>query len=236
MSIRCVIVDDEDLARERVRRLLGRAEGFSVTGEHEDAAAALPALIEDPPDLLFLDVHMPEVDGFGLLAALPGGVAPHVIFVTAHDDHAVLAFERDALDYLLKPFSAARFMDALRRARQRIGAGERQRRLAVRSADGIRLIRTDEIDWIAAADNYAELHTGGRSFLTREPLQALEARLGPGFARVHRGAIVNLDRVRELHPLAAGDQLAVLDGGARVRVSRTYRARLCRHLGIYDGE
>jgi two-component system LytT family response regulator len=236
MTYTCMIVDDEPLARARVRRMLARAGDFEVVAELEDAVSAIEAIHARPPDLLFLDVHMPELDGFGLLASLDAEVLPAVIFTTAHDEHAVRAFEENAIDYLLKPFTAARFQTALARARSRIGAREGgaalRKIIAVREGGGLRLVRADEIDWIEAADNYVVLHAGGREHLHREPLAALAARLGARFARIHRRTAVNLDRVKELVPLVAGDFEVVLEGGARLRLSRTYRRELEERLGV----
>ena len=250
MTIRCAIVDDEPLARARIARLLAREPGLVIAAEHADARAAVGALAADPPDLLFLDVQMPELDGFELLAALPAAALPQVIFVTAHDDYALRAFERHALDYLLKPVTAARFHAAVAHARERLGRGEtiaelrrmlasvdasRSDRIAVQSPAGTTLLRTEEIDWIEAADNYAQVHTGARSYLVRASMQALERRLGPArFARIHRGTIVNLDRVRELQPIFAGDWRVVLSSGAKLRVSRTYRGQLLERLGLHE--
>jgi two-component system, LytTR family, response regulator len=252
MSIRCAIVDDEPLARARIARLLLREPGFQVAGEHGDARAALASLAADPPDLLFLDVHMPELDGFELLAALPTGALPPTIFVTAHDTYAVRAFEHHALDYLKKPVTAARFHAALTHARRRLSSGgeaadlhrllayvdsSRPNRIAVKSATATRLLRTDEIDWIESADNYALIHSGAHTHLVRESMQALEERLAAArFARIHRGTIVNLDRIRELQPIFAGDWLVVLESGTRLRLSRTFRQRLLDRLGLgHDG-
>lgn len=251
MTIRCAIVDDEPLARARIARLLAREPGFAVAAEHGDARAAIDALAAEPPDLLFLDVQMPEVDGFELLAALPGAALPPVIFVTAHDAYAVRAFELHALDYLLKPVTATRFHAAVAHARGRLAPGgqtaelrrllayveaSRPDRIAVKSAAGTTLLRTEEIDWIESADNYAQVHAGAQSYLLRESMQALEARLDPSrFARIHRRTIVNLDRIRELRPIFAGDWQVVLSSGTRLRLSRTYRERLQEKLGTGSG-
>lgn len=250
MTIRCAIVDDEPLARARIGRLLQREPGCVVAGEHGDTRAAIDAIAAEPPDLLFLDVQMPELDGFELLAALPADALPPVIFVTAHDAYALRAFELHALDYLLKPVSASRFHAAVAHARDRLAWGgqaaelrrllahveaSRPGRIAVRSAAGTQLVRTEEIDWIESADNYAQVHVGARSYLVRESMNALEERLGSArFARIHRGTIVNLDRIRELQPIFAGDWLVVLESGTRLRLSRTYRRRLQERLGLAD--
>ena len=248
MTVRCAIVDDEPLARARIGRLLSREPGFVVACEHGDAREAACALAADPPDLLFLDVQMPEVDGFELLASLPADALPPVIFVTAHDAYALRAFELHALDYLLKPVRAARFHAAVAHARDRLTRGDqaaelrrllayveanRPDRIAVKTVHGTKLLRTQEIDWIESADNYAQVHVGGQSYLVRESMHALEERLGPTrFARIHRGTIVNVDRIRELQPIFAGDWLVVLVSGTRLRLSRTHRQRLQEKLGL----
>jgi two-component system LytT family response regulator len=190
------------------------------------------------PDLLFLDVQMPEMDGFAVLAAVGADAVPAVVFVTAYDEHAVRAFEVHAVDYLLKPFDDERFERALGRAKERVLAGApderldallRQRspassRILVRKRDKVLVVAVDDIDWIEATDYYATLHVGGAAHLLRETLNDLERQLDPqSFVRVHRSAMVNVARVREIHPLFHGDCALVLADGTRVKLSRSRR-------------
>jgi len=241
--LRALIVDDEPLARRLLRVLLERDPEIAVCGECA-GVEAVAEIARTRPDILFLDVQMPEVDGFEVLARIGTGDAPVVVFVTAHDQYAVRAFEVHALDYLLKPIDDARFADALARARsqalaRRGGEGDPRlrallddhaRRFLVRGHDRTVVVDVEEIDWIEAADYYATLHVGGgKTHLLRETLSTLERRLDPRrFFRVHRSAIVNLDRVREIHPLFRGDSELVLSDGARVRLSRTRRREFQR--------
>ena len=251
-KIRTLIVDDEPFARHRIRSLLSLQPDVSVIAECGDGMAAVAALEEYRPDLVFLDVQMPELDGFEVLKALDPNTFPMVIFVTAHDTYALRAFEVHAVDYLLKPFDAERFSDALRQARERIRVRRRDgfastltrlmgelglestisQRLVVRSAGSIRFLRTDEIDWIESSGNYTSLHVGPRVHLLRETMKGLETRLDPRrFARIHRFAIVNLDRVAELKPLPSGDYEVVLGDGKRLTLSRSHLDRMKRLLG-----
>jgi len=188
------------------------------------------------PDLLFLDVQMPECDGFDVLEMLGSDLPPAIIFVTAYDQYALRAFEAGALDYLLKPFDNARFELALGRAKHRIRSGERPSRLerfAVKTAGQVVFVKIAEIDWIEAADYYACLHVGGHSHLLRRSMAELEQDLDPSmFCRVHRSSIVNLDRVRRLKVGEDGEYEIVLEDGARVRLSRKYRKALQERLGL----
>lgn len=247
-NIRVLVADDEPLARRGVRQLLAPHADVSVVGESRNGMETLRALDELRPDLLFLDVQMPEQDGFAVLRARGADRMPAVVFVTAHDEFAVRAFEAHAIDYLVKPLNAGRFDAALQRVRERLRllqaadlAGkltallaaeraEREKRgierLVVSTATGELVIAAGEIDWIGAEDYYARLHVGGKTYLLRESLARLETRLdGRRFARVHRGAIVQVDRVRELR----GDE-AVLRDGSRIPVSRRRRGVLERML------
>ena len=238
------MVDDEPLARRLLRHLIEREPGIVVAGECSgiDAAAEIG---RTRPDILFLDVQMPEVDGFAVLARIGAEAAPVVVFVTAYDQYAVRAFEVHAVDYLLKPIDEARFAQALRRARaqaraRRGGAADPRlralladhaRRLLVRGREKTVVVDVEEIDWIEAADYYATLHVGGRSHLLRETLTELARRLDPArFFRVHRSAIVNLERIIEIHPLFRGDSELVLRDGTRVRLSRTRRREFQRRF------
>lgn len=248
MTLRVLIVDDEPVARRGILRLLRQEPDIEVVGECGDGAAALAALAELAPDLVFLDVQMPELDGFAVLEAIGAERMPAVVFVTAYDRHAVRAFDAQAIDYVLKPIDPQRFQQALRRARAHlahpdegfvrrvsealklIDRGERSRhpaRLAIRSDGRVRLIDIADVDQIVAAGNYVEIHTGGRSHLMRETMASLEARLDPQrFVRVSRAAIVSLDRIREVQPLFNGDFVVLLRNGAQVNGSRRYRAAL----------
>ena len=250
--LKALIVDDEPLARALLRVLLARDPEVAVAGECGGVEAA--ARVErERPDVLFLDVQMPEVDGFDVLAALPSGHAPVVVFVTAYDQYAVRAFDVHAVDYLLKPVDESRFAEALARAKaqaraRRHGAADPRldallddharhaRRFLVRTHDKTVVVDAADVDWIEAADYYATLHVGERAHLVRETLAGLARRLDPErFLRVHRSAIVNLDRVREIHPLFRGDAELVLAGGTRVRLSRTHRAEFKRRFAAPSG-
>jgi len=256
--IRTAIVDDEPLARAALRVVLAADPELEVIGDCIGVDA--PALIERAQaQLVFLDVQMPELDGFGVLDALAPEALPAVVFVTAYDAYAVRAFEVHAVDYVLKPFDDARVLTALARAKQRLardpgsaepagsaGAGDpllallnhadrapgALSRFLVRTRGKIVAVRCDDIDWIEAADYYATLHVGGASHLIRQTMAELEARLDPRrFVRVHRGAIVHLDRIREIHPLFRGDCTLVLADGTQVKLSRTRRAEFERMFG-----
>lgn len=262
--VRVLIVDDEPLAREGIRLLLERDPEVEVVGECADGAEAVRAALEHEPDLLLLDVQMPEMDGFQVLRALPAEQLPVVIFVTAYDHYALQAFEVHALDYLLKPFDDERFERALARAkaqvrREQIGglsrslaallgayggssaSGDRAApppaaghltRLVVKSGGRIVFLDARDVDWIEAADYYVRLHSGGKTHLLRESMAALEAKLDPErFVRIHRSAIVNLDRVRELQPWFRGQHAVILKDGTRLTLSRGRRARLEELLG-----
>jgi two-component system LytT family response regulator len=246
--LRVAIVDDEPLARESIRMLLAHDPEVAVAAECSGVDA--PAAIEKTrPHILFLDVQMPELDGFGVLEALRGTEPPVTVFVTAYDTYALRAFDVHALDYLLKPFDDARFEKTLSRAKERVrerGADgatarilelldERQRaqryarRFLVRVREKVIVVNADEIDWIEGAGYYVSLHAGPKAHLLRETMAELETRLDPErFFRVHRSAIVNIDRVREVHPLFRGDCQLVLSDGTELRLSRTRRAEFDR--------
>jgi two-component system LytT family response regulator len=236
-KLRALIVDDEPLARDTIRRLLARDPDIEVAGECS-GADAVPLIVQSWPDLLFLDVQMPEVDGFEVIAAVGAESLPGIVFVTAYDQYALRAFDVHAIDYLLKPFDDARFALALARAKERALAGMPDGRLAaflrqrstylrrflVRKRDRVLVVAASDVDWIEAADYYASLHVGEASHLLRETLTELEQRLDPEqFVRVHRSAIVNVARVREIHPLFRGDCALVLADGTRVKLSRARR-------------
>ncbi len=250
--MRVLIVDDEPLARERLRALLQAEPDVEVVGECADGRQAVEAIRAHQPDLIFLDVRMPELDGFGVLEALAREPRPAVIFVTATDRFALQAFDADALDYLLKPFDRERFRNALGRARARIGrdadAAVREQlrtllegvqperkyldRVVVKSSARVFFLRVEEIDWIEAAGNYLKLHAGGEAHLLRETMNNLEARLDPAlFLRIHRSTIVNLERVRELQPWFHGDYAVLLRDGTRLTLSRSYRQKVQELFG-----
>lgn len=257
MKIRALIVDDEPLARERLRQLLATEPDVELVGECSDGASAIEAIREQAPDLVFLDVQMPDVDGFGVLEALPAESLPAVVFVTANDQFALRAFDVHAVDYLLKPFDRERFQTAVRRAmavwerRQNgqlnaqlaalladVRPGERPgrvERLAVKSSGRVVLVKIEDIDWIEAADNYVSLHVGAEEHLHRETMAAMEAMLPEGrFMRISRSTIVNLDRVKELQPLFHGEYAVILRNGTRLTLSRSYRDKLTQLMGRED--
>jgi two-component system, LytTR family, response regulator len=250
-SIRVVIVDDEPLAREGVRVQLAQYPEVHVVGECGDGPEAIRAIEQLTPDLLFLDVQMPGMDGFEVLRTLELDKFPVVVFITAYDQHALKAFEVSAIDFLLKPFDDERFQKAFDRAKNQIEiasirsidqhlhkllAAARSdehyvERMVVKSFGRIFFLPTSEIDWIEAADNYVSLHTGAHAHLVRDTLTALEAKLDPRhFLRIRSSAIVNIDRIKELHPLFKGDFEVLLKSGAKLRTSRRYRERLSRLL------
>jgi two-component system LytT family response regulator len=240
--LRVVIIDDEPLARDSIRALLANERDITVVGEASgNEAAALVARTR--PDIMYLDIQMPEVDGFELLEQIGPQTVPAVVFVTAYDRYALKAFEVHALDYLLKPFDDERFRDALDRARERargrrlgdtdariselLAAHHSQRsRFLVRTRNKAIVVDAAEIDWIEAADYYVSLHVGGASHLVRQTMNEIETQLDPGrFFRVHRSAIVNIERVREIHPLFRGDCALVLHDGTRLKLSRNRRGQ-----------
>lgn len=252
MKIRTLIVDDELLARERLRQLLENEPEIELVGECADGQEAVAAIRKESPDLIFLDVQMPELDGFGVLEAMTAQRPPVIVFVTAHDKFALRAFEVHAVDYLLKPFDRERFktalLRALERAKHREGAGQNQpqsaviaelrwppkplERLAVKTGGRLILIKLEEIDYIEAAHNYVELHVQKQSHLLRETLNAIEARLpAEKFVRISRSVIVNVERVKELQPLFYGEYTLTLHNGTRLTLSRRYRDKL-QQLGV----
>lgn len=247
MTLRALIVDDEALARQRIRQLLQKAPDVVVAGECASGLEAVQAIEDLAPDLVFLDIQMPELDGFGVIEAVGADRMPATLFVTAYDQHALRAFEVHALDYLLKPFDAARFQAALARARRwcarEAGRGEQEPRpdlealmaglrkerpwldrVLVKQGDRHLLVRLAAVQWIEAEDNYVRLHVEGTSHLLRQTMSGLLERLDPRlFRRIHRSAIVNLDFIREFQPWTSGDQLVIMRDGTRLTLSRTYR-------------
>ncbi|BCS31193.1 DNA-binding response regulator [Luteitalea sp. TBR-22] len=254
MTLRTLIVDDEPLARERVRMMLGMHDDVAVIGEVGDGAQAVDAIRDQRPDLVFLDVQMPGVDGFGVLRALESDELPHVVFVTAYDQYALKAFEVHALDYVLKPFNAERFGQALQRARAAIArrhegeaivdrdhlrslvasltAEQREKqRIVVKSSGRVFFVKVDDIDWIEAEGNYVRLHMGAQSHLLRETMKGMESVLDTAqFIRIHRSTIVNADRIRELQPLFHGEYAVILRDGTRLVASRGPDNRLKKLL------
>ena len=242
-KIRTLIVDDEPLARSNVAVLLRRDPQIEIIGECGSGAAAIGQIRNSNPDLLFLDVQMPECDGFDVLEMLGRNLPPAIIFVTAYDHYALRAFEAGALDYLLKPFDNARFELALNRAKERIRASSRPQpadsrtnrleRVVIRSAGAVTFVKVSEIDWIEAADYYACLHVGAKSHLVRRSMADLEEDLDPRlFCRVHRSSIVNLERVSGLKLGEDGEYEVLLENGLGVRLSRRYRKQLQERIGL----
>jgi two-component system, LytTR family, response regulator len=243
--LRAVIVDDEPLPRERIATLLSAHPDIEIVAQCGDGAEAVRVIGDSQPDLLFLDIQMPELDGFEVLEALGSDRLPAVIFVTAFDEYAVRAFEVSAIDYLLKPIDPARFEQALGRAMQRMTAsaeasGELQAflnrwraqrgfaaRFVIRSGGKLSFVRPQDVDWIDAAGNYVRLHSGGRQHLLRETMKSIEGRLDPDqFVRVHRSAIVNIDRVVSLEPYFHGEYVVVMRDGSKLTSSRSHSGRL----------
>jgi two-component system LytT family response regulator len=253
---------DELRARQRLRRLLRKEPEVRIAAECADGAAAVAAILRETPNLLFLDVQMPELDGFGVLRSLPAERVPVTVFVTAFDQYALQAFDAQALDYLLKPFTETRFRAAFERARALIGRievperaallalleqvrreqrelrglveirGDSADRILVKEDGRMRVVPVDEVEFFEAARNHVKVHAGRGMHLIREPLSAVEARLDPArFARIHRSTVVNLDRVAEIQPWFSGDGMVVLQGGAKLRLSRGYRQEFEARLG-----
>jgi two-component system LytT family response regulator len=244
MPLSSLIVDDEILARQGLRQLLQRDPEMSAIYEARDGREAVEAIKTHRPDLVFLDVQMPELDAFGVIEAVGLDAMPLMVFVTAHDEHAIRAFDINAVDYLLKPVTAARFDRALTRAKAHVNQspGREQimalletiasphrhlKRMAVRSPGKTYFVNVDEVDWIGAAENYVELHIGDASHLVHVTMNALEASLDPGmFIRIHRSIIVNIGRIQELHSAMHGEFMVLLRNGTRLQSSRTYHTQL----------
>jgi two-component system LytT family response regulator len=245
--IRVLIVDDEPIARRGIRQQLRGEADVEIIGECGDGAAAIEAITELAPDLVFLDIQMPEVSGFDVVEAIGVARMPAVIFVTAYDEHALRAFDVHAVDYVLKPIDRHRFRTAVERARRRLAEGpgdldrriaaalgelgrpanDYPKRLAIKGDGRVILVDVDEVDRLEAAGNYVEVHCGARHHLLRGTMASLEGRLDPArFVRVSRSSIVNADRVRELQPMFNGDFVVVLRDGRKVAGSRRYRAAL----------
>ena len=230
-TLSAVVADDEPLGRRGVTTRLARSERVRVVAECGDGRRTVEAVTRLEPDILFLDIRMPDLDGFEVVEALPKERRPHVVFVTAHDRHAVEAFRVRALDYLVKPIDDERFAETLARVIAAADGGAptpRPGAFAVRARGRVTLVPQEEVDWIEAQGDYACLHAGGREHLLRETMTGLEGRLDGRFLRIHRSAIVNARRVRELRSLENGDFRVILEGGAELRLSRTHREAVQR--------
>jgi two-component system LytT family response regulator len=251
-EIRVLLADDESPARQRLRDLLHKDQQVTAIAEAENGLVAVEKIRQNKPHLVFLDVQMPELDGLGVIEAVGAEQMPLTIFVTAYDQHAIRAFDANALDYLLKPFSDERFEAAMARAKSRLdernlrdfgrrmlqmvskipSQSRRWDRLVVKSAGSTRFLRVVEIDWIEAAGVYVTLHVAGKEFLYRASLAELAEKLDPQrFIRIHRSAIVNIESIVQLEAATHGEFDVVLKNGSRTRVSRTYRAQLEHRLG-----
>ena len=250
-KIRVLIVDDEPLARRRIKSLLAHESNIDVIGECSDGFKAVSSISELTPDLVFLDVQMPAMDGFDVIKTIGPERMPTVIFVTAYDQYALKAFEVNALDYLLKPFDRRRFQKTLERAKTMIRGlqngnvnnqllsllGDLRReqeapdRFIIRSEGRVIFLRVEEIDWMRTVGNYVRLQVGRDSHLMRETMNGMEAKLSPDkFMRIHRSTIVNLDRVKEVQPWAKGEYVVIMRDGTRLIMSRRYRERLNERL------
>jgi two-component system LytT family response regulator len=246
-KIRAVIVDDEELGRDRLQSLLEQQPDVEIIGVCADGPSAVEMIERAQPDLVFLDVQMPGMDGFEVIENLDPSHLPAVVFVTAHDGHAIRAFEIHALDFLLKPFDQTRFEKALERARAQLARNkgpvidsrivslleelreERKypERLIVKSSGRVFFVRTEEIDWVEASGNYVKIHTKSEAHLLRESMKNMEAKLDPKiFVRIHRSAIVNIDRIKELEPWFHGEYIVIMRDGTRLTASRVFSDRL----------
>jgi two-component system LytT family response regulator len=241
-SIRAVIVDDEDLARQVVREYLRGEEDIEVVAECTNGFDAVKAVTEHKPNLLFLDVQMPKLDGFEVLELIGSEIA--VVFVTAYDQYAMKAFDAAAVDYLLKPFDAERFRAALQRARRRLGEraptlnagdlknaaqapGQYAQRIVIKDGTRIQIITADQLDYVEAQDDYVALHSAGKAHMKQQTISSLEASLDPArFVRVHRSYVVNLDRVKKIEPYTKDTRLAILSDNSQIPVSRAGYLRL----------
>ena len=248
-KIRTVIVDDEELGRDRIQSLLELQPDVEIIGVCADGASAVETIDRTQPDLVFLDVQMPGMDGFEVVENLEPGAVPAIVFVTAHDGHAIRAFEIHALDFLLKPFDQTRFEKALERARGQLSRVQSQgpvidsrivslleelheerkysERLIVKSSGRVFFVRTDELDWVEASGNYVKIHTKSDAHLLRESMKNMEGKLDPKtFVRIHRSAIVNIDRIKELEPWFHGEYIVIMRDGTRLTASRVFSDRL----------
>ncbi len=244
--IRTLIVDDEPLARDRIKRLLRDEDEVHVIGECGNGADAIKVITAQSPDLVFLDIQMPEKNGFEVIKSLNSKKLPTIIFVTAYDQYALQAFDVHAIDYLLKPFNRERIKRAVAHAREHIeskrignlderlnsliadlrGGKKYLERMVVKAVGRVFFLKIDEIDWIEAAGNYVKLHVGRDGHMVRETMNGIEAKLDPSkFLRIHRSTVVNIDRIKELHPMFSGDYAVILRNGTELALSRNYRER-----------
>jgi two-component system LytT family response regulator len=247
-SLRAIIVDDEELARGFLREMLDVHPDIEIVAECRNGFEAVKAIGETQPDLLFLDVQMPKLDGFEVLELID----PHpvVIFVTAYDQYAMRAFDAHAVDYLLKPFSRERFEIALERARSRLGQHrpavdlapaarapeQRPQRIVVKDGPRVHVIPIDRLDYVESQDDYVALHSAGKSYLKQQPIASLESLLDPArFVRIHRSVIVNLERIARIEPYGKESRVAILADGARLPVSRAGYTRLLEAMGDSQG-
>ncbi len=248
--LRAVIVDDEPTARRGVRLLLKPDRSVEIVGEAANGDEAVSLINRVKPDLVFLDVQMPGCDGFEVLARIEHAVAPVVVFVTAYDEHALRAFEVNAVDYLLKPYDDARFTAALQRAKDEVHLRQAESvntrlsklieylqheedRILLKSSGEIFFLKAEQIDWIEAEGDYMKFHVAGRAHLMRETMARLEARLDPKrFIRIHRSTIVNLDRVQKLSPTFLGEYAVILHDGTKLKLSRGYHERIAELLKL----
>lgn len=237
-----LIVDDERIARQRLRRMLASEPDFDILGECATGNEAREFLERMPVDVMFLDIQMPELDGFGVVESRADATMPMIVFVTAHDEHAVRAFEVNAVDYLLKPYDEERLQKCIQRVRAQApllnaprpatAAKARPSRLAIKSGGRVVFVKTEDIDWVEAADNYVCIHVGSETHVLRETMTALQSRLSPDrFSRVHRSFIVNVERIKELQPWFHGEYMVVLHDGKQLTLSRSYRENLMSLLG-----
>jgi|SRR5689334_1885987 len=252
-KIKALIVDDEALARRFIRRILKGDQDIEIVAESSNGSEAAALIKKHKPDLVFLDVQMPEMNGFDVLDEIRTDYLPQVVFTTAYEQYAIKAFELHALDYLLKPFDQTRLRDAIHHAKERFrhqpqdDDGLRQisallaniknkrpylDRLIIKADGRIKFLNVCDIDWIEADDKYVHLHTGKTARMVRQTLSAMETQLDPAkFLRIHRSAIVNLARIRELHPLFSGEHSVILEDGTRLTLSRSYKDKLFEVLG-----
>jgi two-component system LytT family response regulator len=253
--MRVMIVDDEPLARERVRTLLALEPDVEIVAEHGDGEAAAAGILQARPDVVFLDVQMPGMTGFEVVSAVGAERMPLVVFVTAYDEFALRAFEAHAIGYLVKPVGMERFRAAVERVRTQLRGRDRDDlearlrtlvqagrpaeppmdRLLVKRGARFVFVRVEDVRWLEAADNYVNVHTSAGAEMLRSTLTALEARLDPRrFVRVHRGAMINIDHLQAMEPWGQGEYLLTLAGGAQITSSRTYRTRIRQALGALD--
>lgn len=246
-GLKALIVDDEPPARKIIQRMIAELDGISAVGECANGREAIEAIVKHSPDILFLDIQMPELDGLGLVEAIDPARLPAIVFVTAFDEYAVKAFELDAVDYLLKPFDHERFEAAVDRARRglqgrlrveqaervlstlgRIGRrSDRIVRFVVKERGRMRIVKAADVNWIESCGNYVVLHIDGRQCIVRETMKNVDRRLDPEtFTRIHRSAIVNIDRIKELQVQVSGELAAILECGTELPISRRFRTGL----------